>query len=65
MVYECIISECGDIKKLFKFKDGDIIWFVDMIIIIFFEFFFVLYKIVLYFENGEIEFYGFLKEIEE
>ena len=53
-----------EIQKLFKFKDGDTIRSVDMTTIIF-ESSSVSHKIVLHLENGEIEFYGSLKEIEE
>ncbi|MGH2123264.1 LytTR family transcriptional regulator DNA-binding domain-containing protein, partial [Enterococcus faecalis] len=48
-----------------KFKDGETLRSVDMTKIIFFESFSVSHKIVLQLENGEIEFYGSLKEIEE
>ena len=65
LAHERITSERGDTKKLFKFKDGDTIRSVDMATIIFFESSSVSHKIVLHLENGEIEFYGSLKEIEE
>ncbi len=54
-----------EIQKLFKFKDGDTIRSVDMTTIIF-ESSSVSHKnCFLHLENGEIEFYGSLKEIEE
>lgn len=48
-----------------KLKDGDTVRSIDIADIIFFESSATSHKIILHLENGEIEFYGALKEIEE
>ena len=65
MAHERVTSERRNQKKLFKLKDGDTIRSVDIGAIIFFESSSASHKIVLHLENGEIEFYGALKEIEK
>ncbi|MGG5342742.1 LytR/AlgR family response regulator transcription factor [Enterococcus sp. AZ192] len=65
LAHERVTNERGNQKRLFKLKDGDTIRSVDMGEIIFFESSSASHKIVLHLENGEIEFYGSLKDIEE
>ncbi|WP_258379416.1 LytR/AlgR family response regulator transcription factor [Enterococcus plantarum] len=58
-------NDRGNQKNLFKLKDGDTVRSIDTEDIIFFESSVASHKIILHLENGEIEFYGALKEIEE
>lgn len=65
LAHERVNNDRGNQKKLFKLKDGDTVRSINTMDIIFFESSAASHKIILHLENGEIEFYGALKEIEE
>jgi two-component system response regulator AgrA len=65
LAHERVTNDRSNQKKLFKLKDGDTIRSIDTADIIFFESSSASHKIILHLENGEIEFYGALKEIED
>lgn len=65
LAHERVNNDRGNQKKLFKLKDGDTVRSINTMDIIFFESSAASHKIILHLENGEIEFYGALKEIED
>lgn len=65
IAHERSLNDRSGKKHFFKFKDGDAIRSVDINDIIFFESSMSSHKVIMHLENGEEEFYGALKDIEE
>lgn len=65
VAHERTLNDRSGKKRLFKFKVGDTIRSIDVNEIIFFESSIASHKVSMHLENGEEEFYGALKDIED